>query len=34
MDYKALQERMVAEQLIPRGISNKSVLNAFRRGVA
>lgn len=31
MDYKALQERMVAEQLIPRGISNKSVLNAFRR---
>jgi len=31
MDYKALRERMVREQLIPRGIKNREVLNAFHK---
>ena len=30
MDYTALRNRMVEEQLIPRGISNERVLEAFR----
>lgn len=29
MDYKVLRKRMVDEQLIPRGIKNQNVLNAF-----
>ncbi|MDD4940159.1 MAG: protein-L-isoaspartate(D-aspartate) O-methyltransferase [Candidatus Omnitrophica bacterium] len=29
MDYKALRKRMVEQQLIPRGIKNQRVLNAF-----
>lgn len=29
MDYVALRKRMVAEQLVPRGISDKRVLDAF-----
>jgi protein-L-isoaspartate(D-aspartate) O-methyltransferase len=29
MDYAALRKRMVEEQLIPRGIKNKRVLDAF-----
>ncbi|NQU95021.1 MAG: protein-L-isoaspartate(D-aspartate) O-methyltransferase [Candidatus Omnitrophica bacterium] len=31
MDYDALRNRMVDEQLIPRGISNKRVLETFRK---
>ena len=31
MDYEILRERMVREQLIPRGIKNQKVLDAFRK---
>lgn len=31
MDFKALRERMVEYQLIPRGINNHLVLDAFRK---
>jgi len=31
MDFKTLREHMVTEQLIPRGISNVRVLEAFRK---
>ena len=31
MNYAALRDRMVAEQLIPRGISDKKVIEAFRK---
>ncbi len=31
MDYDILKVRMIAEQLIPRGISDKRVLDAFRK---
>lgn len=31
MDYEILRERMVLQQLIPRGIKNQKVLDAFRK---
>jgi protein-L-isoaspartate(D-aspartate) O-methyltransferase len=31
MDYAALRKRMVEEQLIPRGIKDKKVLDAFKK---
>lgn len=31
MDYEILRKRMVQEQLMPRGIKNKNVLDAFRK---
>jgi len=31
MDYEILRERMVREQLMPRGIKNQRVLDAFRK---
>ena len=31
IDFKSSRERMVEEQLIPRGISNPAVLDAFRK---
>lgn len=31
MDYEILRERMVREQLMPRGIKNQKVLDAFRK---
>ena len=31
MDYEAMRRRMVEEQLIPRGIENPAVLDAFRK---
>lgn len=31
MDYEILRERMVSEQLMPRGIKNQKVLDAFRK---
>ncbi len=31
MDLKSLRERMVEEQLVPRGISNPAVLDTFRK---
>lgn len=31
MDYKILRERMVCEQLIPRGIKEQKVLDTFRK---
>ncbi|MEA3305265.1 MAG: protein-L-isoaspartate(D-aspartate) O-methyltransferase [Candidatus Omnitrophota bacterium] len=31
MDFKSSRERMVEEQLVPRGINNRAVLDVFRR---